>query len=170
MGKINIVQGDITEQKVDAIVNAANNHLLLGTGVAGAIRIKGGPAIQEECTQKAPIPVGGAVETTAGNLNAKFVIHAATMGMDFKTSPKIIAKATINSLQKAEELKLRTIALPAFGTGLGGFPVEECAKIMLYGANKFLAEKKSIKEVRFVLFDQKSFEVFKMVNNSHSQT
>jgi len=161
MGKINIVQGDITEQKVDAIVNAANNHLLLGTGVAGAIRIKGGPAIQEECNQKAPIPIGGAVETTAGNLKAKFVIHAATMGMDFKTSPKIIAKATMSSLKKAEELNLKTIAFPALGTGMGGFPVEECAKIMVYGANKFLAENKSIEEVRFVLFDQKSCEVFK---------
>ena len=161
MGKINIIQGDITEQQVDAIVNAANNHLLLGTGVAGAIRIKGGPAIQEECTQKAPIPVGGAVETTAGNLKAKFVIHAAAMGMDFKTSPKIIAKATINSLQKAVELKLKSIAFPALGTGLGGFPVEECARIMLYGANKFLAENKSIKEVRFVLFDKASFDSFK---------
>ena len=161
MGKINIVQGDITEQKVDAIVNAANNHLLLGTGVAGAIRIKGGPAIQEECTQKAPIPVGGAVETTAGNLKAKFVIHAATMGMDFQTSPKIIAQATMNSLKKAEELKAKSIAFPALGTGLGGFPVEECAKIMLYGVNKFLSENKSIKEVRFVLFDKNSFEAFK---------
>lgn|SRR5574341_1555733 len=161
MGKINILQGDIADQAVDAIVNAANNHLLLGTGVAGAIRIKGGPKIQEECTQKAPIPVGGAVETTAGNLKAKYVIHAAAMGMDFKTSPKIIAQATLNSLKKAQELKLKTIAFPALGTGMGGFPVEECAKIMLYGVKKFLSEKDALDEVRLVLFDKNSFEVFK---------
>ncbi|OGC78104.1 MAG: hypothetical protein A2145_02390 [candidate division Zixibacteria bacterium RBG_16_40_9] len=161
MGKINILQGDIADQAVDAIVNAANNHLLMGTGVAGAIRIKGGPAIQEECTQKAPIAVGGAIETTAGNLKAKFVIHAATMGMDFKTSPKIVANATINSLKKAVELKLKSVAFPALGTGLGGFPVEECAKIMLYGVKKFLSENKALDEVRLVLFDKNSFEVFK---------
>ncbi len=161
MGKINILQGDIADQATDAIVNSANNHLLMGTGVAGAIRIKGGPTIQEECTQKAPIPIGGVVETTAGNLKAKFVIHAATMGMDFKTSPKIVANATMNSLKKAVELKLKTIALPALGTGLGGFPIEECAKIMLFGIKKFLAENKGLDEVSVVLFDKNSFEVFK---------
>jgi len=157
---IKLIQGDITEQEVDAIVNAANNHLWMGAGVAGAIKRKGGIEIEKEAMSIGPIPVGEAVVTKAGNLKAKYVIHAAVMGQDLITNEEYIKNATRNSLKRAEELKIKSIAFPAFGTGVGGFPVDECAKIMLAEAKNFSKNAKPLKEVRFVLFDKKSYDIW----------
>jgi len=160
-GKIIIIQGDITEQDADAIVNAANNELWMGGGVAGAIKRKGGIEIEKEAVEKGPIPVGEVAVTNAGKLKTKYVIHAATMGMDFKTDSQIIRKATHSSLRKAEELQLQSLAFPALGTGVGGFPLKECAQIMLAETRSFLKTSEHLQEVRFVLFDQESCATFR---------
>jgi O-acetyl-ADP-ribose deacetylase (regulator of RNase III) len=146
--EIKIVQGDITTAKVDAIVNAANNHLWMGAGVAGAIKKAGGKVIEDEAVSKGPIPVGSAVETTAGNLNAKYVIHAAVMGQDLITNEKYIRDATKSVLELCEKLNLTSVAFPALGTGVGGFPMEECAEIMIGEVLNFDAQ--SLKEVYFI--------------------
>jgi O-acetyl-ADP-ribose deacetylase (regulator of RNase III) len=143
--KIKVVQGDITDQEVDAIVNAANNHLWMGAGVAGAIKRKGGKEIEDEAMKKCPIPIGEAVVTKAGKLKANYVIHAAVMGQDLTTNEEYIRNATLNSLKRAEELKLKSIAFPAFGTGVGGFPLDRCAQIMLDQVKDFSKKAKSLK-------------------------
>jgi len=158
--KIKLIQGDITEQDVDAIVNAANDHLWMGAGVAGAIKRKGGKEIEEEAMQKGPIQIGEAVVTKAGSLKAKYVIHAAVMGQDLITNEEYIRDATINSLKRAEELKIISIAFPAFGTGVGGFPTDKCAEIMLGAVRDFSKEAKCLKEISFVIFDKKSYDVW----------
>ena len=126
----------MTQLEVDAIANAANTQLLHGGGVAGAISRAGGPEVQRESHQKAPIGLGEAVETTAGDMPARWVIHAATMEMDFVTSAEIIERATRSTLAKAEELGAKSLALVAFGTGVGGFPVDEAARIMVGAARE----------------------------------
>src|SRR6478672_4900667 len=131
MPEIQVLQTDVTQLEVDAIANAANTRLLHGGGVAGAISRAGGPAIQEESNAKAPIGLGEAVETSAGDMPARWVIHAATMEMDFRTDGDIIERATRSTLAKAEELGARSLALVAFGTGVGGFPLDEAARIMV---------------------------------------
>ncbi|MCJ7578270.1 MAG: macro domain-containing protein [candidate division Zixibacteria bacterium] len=158
--KIKLVQGDITDLEVDAIVNAANNHLWMGAGVAGAIKQKGGKEIEDEAMKKGPIPIGEAVVTSAGKLKAKYVIHAAVMGQDLVTNEEYIKNATLNSLKRAEELKIKSIAFPAFGTGVGGFPIDRCAQIMLDQVKDFSKKIKYLKEVLFVLFDKKSYDVW----------
>jgi O-acetyl-ADP-ribose deacetylase (regulator of RNase III) len=158
--KIKVVQDDITDQEVDAIVNAANNHLWMGAGVAGAIRRKGGKEIEDEAMKKGPIPIGEAVVTSAGKLKAKYVIHAAVMGQDLTTNEEYIKNATLDSLKRAEELKIKSIAFPAFGTGVGGFPIDRCAQIMLDQVKDFSNNTKYLKEVLFVLFDKESYDVW----------
>lgn len=160
--EIKVVMGDITELKVDAIVNAANNKLLMGGGVAGAIKRKGGKLIEEEAVKKGPIKIGGAVFTSAGNLKAKYVIHAATMGMDFKTDEVKIRDSCRNALKAAKELKISSIAFPALGSGTGGFPLLASAKIMAQEVLRHLRQEEGagLKEVVFCLFDQKAFDVF----------
>jgi O-acetyl-ADP-ribose deacetylase (regulator of RNase III) len=158
--EIKLIQGDITEQEVDAVVNAANNHLWMGVGVAGAIKRTGGDEIEREAMSKGPIPVGEAVVTGAGSLKAEYVIHAAVMGQDLTTNGEHIKNATLNALKRAEEFKVESIAFPAFGTGVGGFPVDECARIMLDAVRDFSQEAEFIKEVRFVLFDKESYDVW----------
>lgn len=128
---IEVAQADVTKLEVDAIANAANTQLMHGGGVAGAISRAGGPTIQAESSLKAPIGLGEAVETSAGAMPARWVIHAATMELDFRTNAEIIEKATRSTLAKAEELGARSIALVAFGTGVGGFPLDEAARIMI---------------------------------------
>ena len=158
---LRIVQGDITEMGTDAIVNAANNHLWMGAGVAGAIKRKGGKEIEREAVTQGPIPVGEAVVTGAGKLPARFVIHAAAMGQDLKTGEDEIWKATRISLLRAKEKGLRSIAFPALGTGVGGFPFQEAARVMLNSACETLdAEDGSLEEVVFVLFDQPALAAF----------
>jgi O-acetyl-ADP-ribose deacetylase (regulator of RNase III) len=136
VAELEVLQADVTTLEVDAIANAANTRLLHGGGVAGAISRAGGPAIQRECDTKAPIELGEAVETTAGDMPARWVIHAATMEMDLRTSAAIIDRATHSTLAKCEELGARSLALVAFGTGVGGFPVDEAARIMVGAASR----------------------------------
>src|SRR4051794_35934297 len=129
--KVEVLETDITTLAGDAIANGANTPLAHGGGVAGAISRAGGPEVQRESHEKAPIGLGEAVETTAGDMPARWVIHAATMEMDMVTSAEIIKRATRSTLAKAEELGARSVALVAFGTGVGGFPVDEAARIMV---------------------------------------
>ena len=161
--RIVIQQGDLTEMDVDAIVNAANNDLQLGGGVAGAIRRKGGPAIQEECDRIGPIAIGEAAITTGGKLKARYVIHAASMQLGGRTTAESLRASTCNSLARATEKGLKTIAFPAVGTGIAGFPMRECAEIMLEEAVKHLQGKSSLEKVYFVLFDALASETFESV-------
>ncbi len=158
--KISISQGDLTESAADAIVNAANNDLMLGAGVAGAIRRKGGPEIQKECDAIGPIPLGEAALTTGGKLKARYVIHAASMQLGGATSERNLRASTRNSLKRAEEKALASIAFPAIGTGVAGFPMERCAEVMLEEVRAHLRGKTSIRKVEFVLFDSPAYEVF----------
>ncbi len=161
---IKLIKGDITTFEGDAIVNAANNHLWMGAGVAGAIKRKGGMEIEKEAVSKGPIPIGEAVVTGAGELNCKYVIHGAVMGRDLKTDAQKIGMATINSLRRAEELGLSTIAFPAFGTGVGGFSFTECARVMKSALEEYFSEKKSsLKEIYFYLFTEESFHSFQEI-------
>jgi O-acetyl-ADP-ribose deacetylase len=131
MAKLEVQQADVTKLEVDAIANAANTQLMHGGGVAGAISRAGGPEVQRESDQRAPIGLGEAVETTAGEMPARWVIHAATMELGGPTSAEIVERATRSTLAKAEELGCGSLALVAFGTGVGGFPLEEAARIMV---------------------------------------
>ena len=152
--KIVIQQGDLTEMDVDAIVNAANNDLQLGGGVAGAIRRKGGPAIQQECDAIGSIPIGSAAMTSGGALKARHVIHAASMELGGRTTAEALRRSTLYSLHLAAEHGLRSIAFPAVGTGIAGFPLGECAEIMLHEAAAHLAGETSVEKIIFVLFDE----------------
>ena len=159
--KIKIIQDDITELKVDAIVNAANNKLVMGGGVAGAIKKKGGKAIEKEAVKIGPIKIGEAIFTLAGSLPAKYVIHAATMGMDFQTDEDKIRDSCKNALRVAEELKIKSVAFPALGCGVGGFPLLAAAKIMAQEVFRHLREDSSrLKEITFCLYDKEAFDVF----------
>jgi O-acetyl-ADP-ribose deacetylase len=158
--RIVIQQGDVTEMDTDAIVNAANNDLILGGGVAGAIRRKGGDAIQRECDEIGAIPVGYAAITTAGKLKARFVIHAASMRLGGGTTAEALRSSTAHCLRIANERGLKSIAFPAVGTGVAGFPLENCAKIMLGEAAEHLRGETSLEAVYFVLFDEAAKEAF----------
>ena len=157
---LKIIQADITELSCDAIVNAANNQLLMGGGVAGVIRKKGGQAIEDEALKKGPIEIGAAVATGAGRLKAKYVIHAATMGMDFKTDEHKIRQAGANALKCAEKLNLKSIAFPALGCGVGNFPLVGAAKIMAQEILKHFRNPSTIKEVILCLYDEEAFKIF----------
>lgn len=160
---VEILQGDLTEMNVDAIVNAANNDLKLGGGVAGAIRRKGGPQIQIECDEIGTIPVGGAAITSGGNLKARFVIHAASMELGGRTTSQALRNSTAHSLRIAAQKNLKTIAFPAVGTGIAGFPMRECAETMLNEVARHFEGPTSVEKVSFVLFDQEAFNVFEEV-------
>jgi O-acetyl-ADP-ribose deacetylase (regulator of RNase III) len=171
---IQLRQGDITNQPdVDAIVNAANTELWLGSGVAGAIARRGGPAIEREAVAKGPIRLGEAVATTAGTLPNKYLIHAAAMGYrpEDRAVPKrsgsmssevIIRDATVNSLAIADQLACRSIAFPALAAGVGGFPVDECARVMISAARDYAAAHvdSHIEQVIFVLFDKADYDTW----------
>jgi O-acetyl-ADP-ribose deacetylase len=159
--RIVIRQGDITEMDVDAIVNAANNDLVLGAGVAGAIYRKGGESIQQECNKIGSIPVGYAAITAGGKLKARHVIHAASMGLGgVRTTAKTLRTSTAHSLRLAAERSLKTLAFPAVGTGVSGFPMEECAEIMLAEAIQHLKSETSLETIYFVLFDAPARDTF----------
>jgi O-acetyl-ADP-ribose deacetylase (regulator of RNase III) len=158
---IQIQQGDLTDMDVDAIVNAANNDLILGAGVAGAIHRKGGDEIQRECNEIGSIPVGYAAITGGGKLKARYVIHAASMGLGgVRTTAKTLRTSTAHSLRLAAERNLKTIAFPAVGTGISGFPMQECAQIMLNEAAQHLKGETSLVTIYFVLFDAASRDIF----------
>jgi len=156
-----LLQGDITEMDTDAIVNAANKDLVLGAGVAGAIRTKGGPAIQEECDRIGGAPVGGAAITTGGELKAKYVIHAVGPRMGEGEEDQKLANATLNSLRRAHEKELESIAFPAISTGIFGFPKDRCARIMLTTVAETLKKEEiSLREVIFCLWGEDSLQIF----------
>ena len=159
---LEVVQGDITACAVDAIVNAANNQLWMGAGVAGAIKRQGGQVIEDEAVRQGPIPVGEAVVTGGGSLPAHYVIHAAAMGQDLLTNADLIRQATIHSLKRATDLGLASIALPALGTGVGGFPVDEAARVMIEATCLMLrtTPQTSLTRIQFVLFTPDALQAF----------
>jgi O-acetyl-ADP-ribose deacetylase (regulator of RNase III) len=160
---VEIVDDDIAAQTTDAIVNAANNAFWMGSGVAGAIKSRGGNSIEDEAMAQGPVEPGDCVLTSAGRLKAKHVIHAAVMGQDLKTSATLIEAATRNALRLADSRGLVSIALPAFGTGVGGFPVVECARIMIQAVRQYAKVARSLRLVRFVLFGQTAYDAFDLV-------
>lgn len=167
--RVEILQGDLTDMDVDAIVNAANNDLQLGGGVAGAIRRMGGPQIQAECNEIGTIPVGGAAITCGGNLKARYVIHAASMQLGGRTEAHALRSSTAHALRIAAQKKLKTIAFPAVGTGIAGFPLRECAEIMLREVAKHFELPTSIEKVTFVHFDKEALSAFEGAWNEMKQ-
>ena len=151
-------EGNIAAVKADAIANAANDHLWMGAGVAGALKRAGGEEIEREAMAQGPIPVGSAVATTAGRLRARYVIHGAVMGQDLRTSAELVRATTRACLALADSLGCASLALPAFGTGVGGFPVDECARIMVEEARSFSGE--SLQHVIFAVFGEPAAHAF----------
>ena len=156
--ELEVVEGDITSLAVDAIANAANSALWMGAGVAGAIKRAGGEEIEREAVAKGPIEVGDAVATGAGRLQAKHVIHGAVMGQDLQTNAELVRRTTRRCLEVADELGAGSLALPAFGTGVGRFPVTECAEIMVSEARAF--EPRALERVVFAVFGKEAREAF----------
>jgi O-acetyl-ADP-ribose deacetylase (regulator of RNase III) len=155
-------RGDISQARVDAVVNAANNHLWMGAGVAGALKRAGGAEIEREAVARGPVEIGEAVVTTAGTLHAKYVIHAAVMGQDLRTDQSKITKATRNTLAQARELNVGSIAFPALGTGVGGFPPELAADAMIGECVAFIngGSAPSLRRIVFVLFSDDVLNAF----------
>ena len=159
MLEIQVIDGDITTLDVDAIANAANDHLWMGAGVAGAIKRAGGEEIEQEAVALGPIEVGEAVATGAGRLKARHVIHGAVMGQDLRTDAELVGQTTRRCLEVADELGSRSLALPAFGTGVGGFPLDECARIMVGEARAF--DPTSLEHVIFAVYGDDAARAFR---------
>ena len=162
--KLEVVEGDIAALEVDAIANAANNRLWMGSGVAGAIKRAGGEEIEREAMAKGPIEVGEAVATGGGSLPAKWVIHGAVMGQDLRTDATLVGRTTRRCLEVADDLGARSLALPAFGTGVGGFPVEECARIMVAEARAY--EPSSLERLVFAVYGEEAETAFRAAVDS----
>ena len=160
MGEIEVLEGDITSLEVDAIANAANTQLMHGGGVAGAISRAGGPDVQRESSSRAPIGLGEAVETTGGSMPCRWVLHAATMELGGPTSAEVIRRATASTLALADRLGARSLALVAFGTGVGGFPVEEAARIEVSEVRRHLSEGSELERVVFAVRGAAAREAF----------
>lgn len=160
LAEIEVIEADITRLEVDAIANAANTELRHGGGVAGAIVRAGGRSIQSESEERAPIGLGEAAATGAGELPARWVIHAATMHLGGPTSAEIIREATASTLRVADELDARSLALVAFGTGVGGFPLADAARIEVEEVRRHLAEGSGLERVVFAVFGEEAREVF----------
>jgi O-acetyl-ADP-ribose deacetylase (regulator of RNase III) len=158
MLKLEVVDGDIAALTVDAVANAANNHLWMGAGVAGALKRAGGDEIEREAVAKGPIPVGDAVATGAGRLPVKWVIHGAVMGQDLRTTAQLIEQTTLSVLRLADELGAESLALPAFGTGVGGFPLDECARLMIGAVRS--REPRTLRRVVFAVFGEDARRAF----------
>ncbi len=156
--RLEVVDGDIAALEVDAIANAANNALWMGAGVAGAIKRAGGEEIEREAVALGPIEVGSAVATGSGRLPAKHVIHGAVMGQDLRTDEELVGRTTRSCLEFADELGCRSLALPAFGTGVGGFPLEECARLMVATARAY--EPASLERVVFAVVGDEARRAF----------
>jgi len=156
--QLEVVDGDIAALEVDAIANAANDRLWMGAGVAGALKRAGGDEIEREAVAKGPIGLGEAVATGAGGLEAKHVLHGAVMGQDLRTNAELVRRTTKSCLELADELGARSLALPAFGTGVGGFPLEECAQIMVAEARAL--EPASLERVVFAVFGDEARQAF----------
>ena len=157
--ELEVIEGDIAAMAVDAVANAANNYLWMGAGVAGALKRAGGEEIEREAMTQGPIEVGDAVATGAGRLPARWVIHAAVMGQDLATSADAIRRATRRTLELADELGAESLALPAFGTGVGGFPLDECAEIMVVEARAF--QGRALRRVVFAVYGEGAEAVFR---------
>jgi O-acetyl-ADP-ribose deacetylase (regulator of RNase III) len=162
--RLEVVEGDIAQLDVDAIANAANNQLWMGAGVAGAIKRAGGGGIESEAMAQGPVDVGEVVVTGGGNLKARNVIHGAVMGQELRTSSELVARTTRRVLEAADELGARSLALPAFGTGVGGFPLVECAEIMVREAVAY--EPQSLERVVFAVFGDEAEAAFRRVLGS----
>jgi len=156
--ELEVRDGDIAAVEADAIANAANNHLWMGAGVAGALKRAGGGEIEREAMARGPVELGSAVATTAGKLHARYVIHGAVMGQDLRTDGELIRRTTRSCLEVADELGCRSLALPAFGTGVGGFPLSECARVMVGEATSF--EPRSLERVVFAVLGSDAYEAF----------
>ena len=165
-GRIVMREGDITAEQVDAIVNAANSRLVLGSGVAGAIRAKGGPTIQQECDEIGPVEVGDAVITGAGELSATYVIHAAGMHPDGQATEDSIRDAIRRSFALADEKGCCSMAIPAIGAGIGGFPPQRSAEVLIAEARAHLSGETSLEEIRFVLLGEPTYRIFEAVNDA----
>ncbi len=157
---LELVEGDITEQATDAIVNPANAGLILGGGVAGAIRRKGGPKIQTECNQIGGTPVGTAIITTGGHLKARHVIHAVGPQMGEGDEDRKLRNATLNSLKLADQHKLKSITFPAISTGIFGYPLDRCAEVMLTATIGYLRGKTGLEKVVFCLWGDEAYRTF----------
>jgi O-acetyl-ADP-ribose deacetylase (regulator of RNase III) len=158
--EIIIAKGDIARMACDAVVNAANNHLWMGSGVAGALKKAGGPSVEREAMALGPIEVGHAVTTGAGNLPVKWVIHAAVMGQDLETDADKVRRATVSAVKEAERIGAKTVALPALGTGVGGLAMEDCARAMRVGLEEAMPLA-SVRRVIFVLYGPRAYEAFR---------
>ncbi len=156
--RLEVRDGDIAAVEADAVANAANDHLWMGAGVAGALKRAGGEEIEREAMAQGPIELGTAVATTAGRLPARWVIHGAVMGQDLRTSADLVRRTTRSCLALADELGCRSLALPAFGTGVGGFPLAECARIVVEEARIFPAQ--SLELVIFAVYGSEAYEAF----------
>jgi O-acetyl-ADP-ribose deacetylase len=163
---LEILDGDLAAETTDAVVNAANNAFWMGAGVAGAIEARGGVEIEREAMAQGPVEPGACVVTSAGRLAARHVIHAAVMGQDLVTSATFIERATTNALRAADERALQSIAFPAFGTGVGGFPVDDCARIMIGAIRDHAPDLASVRLVRLVLFGARAYQAFEQVARS----
>jgi O-acetyl-ADP-ribose deacetylase len=157
---LEITDGDIAAQTTDAVVNAANNAFWMGAGVAGALKARGGPSIEAEAMAQGPVQPGECVVTAGGRLTARYVIHAAVMGQDLETSAALIDRATRNTLALADTRRIRSIAFPAFGTGVGGFALRDCARIMIDAIRAHATPSTSLRLVRLVLFGLPAYRAF----------
>jgi O-acetyl-ADP-ribose deacetylase len=156
--QLEVLQGDIAAVEADAVANAANDHLWMGAGVAGALKRAGGEEIEREAMAQGPISVGTAVATTAGRLPARYVIHGAVMGQDLRASAESIELTTRACLALADQLGCRSLALPAFGTGVGGFALDRCARLMVDVVRAF--EPRSLERVVFCVFGDEAYASF----------
>jgi O-acetyl-ADP-ribose deacetylase (regulator of RNase III) len=158
--RLSMVRGDITAVDAEAIVNSANNDLMLGGGVSGAIRRVAGDSVQEECNRIGTIPLGEAVITSGGSSKAKWIIHAAVNPLGLWADAKAVRNAARNALRRAEEKKLQTLAFPAIGTGAGALPVYRCAEILIDEVTRHCSGETSLEHVMFVLYDEKPYQIF----------
>jgi O-acetyl-ADP-ribose deacetylase (regulator of RNase III) len=156
--ELQVREGDIATVEADAIANAANDRLWMGAGVAGALKRAGGGEIEREAMAQGPIELGSAVATTAGNLPARYVVHGAVMGQDLRTDGDLVRRTTRSCLAAADALGCRSLALPAFGTGVGGFALAECARVMVEEARSF--DPASLELVVFAVFGSDAYEAF----------
>jgi O-acetyl-ADP-ribose deacetylase (regulator of RNase III) len=157
--ELEVAEGDIVALDVDAIANAANDRLWMGAGVAGAIKRAGGEEIEREAMAKGPIEVGDAVATTGGRLRARHVIHGAVMGQDLRTDADLVGRTTRRCLEVADDLECRSVALPAFGTGVGGFPLPECASIMVAAVRDH--DPRTLERVVFAVYGDAAESAFR---------
>lgn len=155
---LEVIDGDIAALAVDAVANAANNRLWMGAGVAGALKRAGGDEIEREAVAKGPIPIGEAVATGAGRLPAKWVIHGAVMGQNLRTNAQLVEQTTLSVLRVADELGAESLALPAFGTGVGAFPLHECARLMVHAVRSH--DPRTLQRVVFAVYGEDARRAF----------